>query len=69
MTDQYKNTSPTPKIAPNVKDKLNPGKDLNKQVKELREKIQDQDQVIHRMHRDIVRLKEAINQVAAKIKS
>ena len=69
MTDQYKNSGATPKIASNVKDKLTPNKDLTKQLKELREKIQDQDQVIHRMHRDIVRLREAINQVAAKIKS
>jgi peptidoglycan hydrolase CwlO-like protein len=67
MTDQYKNTNSSPKIVPNIKD--NGNKDLIKQVKELKEKIHDQDQEIHRMHRDIVRLRESINQVAARIKS
>lgn len=56
----------TPKIVPNSKDKGN--KDLLKQVKQLQERINEQDQVIHRMHRDIVRLREAINQVSARIK-
>lgn len=67
MKDQYKNDSTTaPKIIPNQKDKHN--KDLSKQIQDLNEKVREQDQTIHRMHRDIVRLREAINQVSAKIK-
>lgn len=67
MKDQYNNDSTTaPKIIPNQKDKHS--KDLFKQVQELKEKIKEQDQLINRMHRDIVRLREAINQVSARIK-
>jgi predicted RNase H-like nuclease (RuvC/YqgF family) len=67
MKDQYNNDNTTaPKIIPNQKDKHS--KDLSKQVQELKEKIKEQDQLINRMHRDIVRLRESINQVSARIK-
>ena len=66
MTDQYKNTSPAAKMTAVVPNRTE--KDLEKRVREMTEKIQDQDQVIHRMHRDIVRLRNAINEVAAKVK-
>lgn len=66
MTDQYKSTSPAPKIKANAPTKGE--KDLEKRVREMNERIQEQDQLIHRMHRDIVRLRVAINEVAAKVK-
>lgn len=64
--EQYKDNGTAPKIVPNVQDKKD--KDLSKQLQELREKIQEQDQLIRRMHKDIVRLRENINQVSARIK-
>ena len=61
-----KNTVTTPKIVANKSDKKE--KDLEKQVRDLGERIQEQDQLIHRMHRDIVRLRTSINEVSARIK-
>jgi hypothetical protein len=66
MTDQYKNNSPAAKITASVPNRTE--KDLEKRVREMTDKIREQDQVIHRMHRDIVRLRNAINDVAAKVK-
>jgi peptidoglycan hydrolase CwlO-like protein len=66
MNKQYKDSSPLATIVPNVQEKKD--KDLAKQVRELSEKIREQDQLIHRMHRDIVRLKTSINEVSARIK-
>ena len=65
---QYEdNSTSAPKIVANPTDKKE--KDLAKQVRELSEKVQEQDQLIHRMHRDIVRLRTSINEVSARIKS
>jgi predicted RNase H-like nuclease (RuvC/YqgF family) len=61
-----KNTAATPRIVANKSDKKE--KDLEKQVRDLGERIQEQDQLIHRMHRDIVRLRTSINEVASRIK-
>jgi hypothetical protein len=66
MTDQYKNNSPAPKITASVPNRTE--KDLEKRVREMTDKIHEQDQLIHRMHRDIVRLRNAINDIAAKVK-
>jgi len=66
MNKQYKDGSPLAKIVPNVQEKKE--KDLEKQVRQLGEKVQEQDQLIHRMHRDIVRLRTSINEVSARIK-
>ena len=63
---QYEDSGPAAKIAVNKPDKKE--KDLDKQVRDLREKVQEQDQLIHRMHRDIVRLRTTINEVSARIK-
>jgi hypothetical protein len=66
MNKQYKDSSPLAKIIPNVQEKKD--KDLTKQVRELLDKVQEQEKLIHRMHRDIVRLRTAINEVSARIK-
>lgn len=66
MTTQYTGKTPTPKIVSNVPDKKE--KKLEKQVRELEKTVQQQAQLIDRMHRDIVRLRVAINEVSARIK-
>jgi|LakMenEpi03Aug12_release.lakeMendotaPanAssembly.Ray.scaffolds.fasta_scaffold1959603_2 hypothetical protein len=63
---QYEDSVTAPKIVPNTKEKKE--KNLVKQVRELEDKIREQEKLIHRMHRDIVRLRTAINEVSARIK-
>jgi septal ring factor EnvC (AmiA/AmiB activator) len=63
---QYEEDSMTPKITANIpapKDK-----NIDRRIRELEDKIRDQAQEMHRMHRDIVRLRTAINEVSARIK-
>jgi hypothetical protein len=63
---QYEEDSVIPKITANIpapKDK-----NIDRRIRELEDKIRDQAQEIHRMHRDIVRLRTAINEVSARIK-
>jgi hypothetical protein len=43
-------------------------KRLDKRVRELADQIKQQQGIIDRMHRDIVRLRVAINEVSARIK-
>lgn len=65
---QYSDDAPKPaaKIAANqtARDSTR----LDKRVRELADLVKQQQTVIDRMHRDIVRLREAINGVAARIK-
>ena len=65
MKPQYKDST-TPKIQTNSVAKKDVS--MEKRVRELADVVQAQQQVIDRMHRDIVRLREAINSVAARIK-
>jgi septal ring factor EnvC (AmiA/AmiB activator) len=63
---QYEEDSMIPKITANIpapKDK-----NIDRRMRELEDKIRDQAQEMHRMHRDIVRLRTAINEVSARIK-
>ena len=63
---QYEEDSTIPKITANIpapKDK-----NIDRRMRELEDKIRDQAQEMHRMHRDIVRLRTAINEVSARIK-
>jgi septal ring factor EnvC (AmiA/AmiB activator) len=63
---QYDEDSGTPKITANTpapKDK-----NIDRRMRELEDKIRNQSQEMHRMHRDIVRLRTAINEVSARIK-
>jgi septal ring factor EnvC (AmiA/AmiB activator) len=63
---QYEEDSAIPKITANIpapKDK-----NVDRRIRELEDKIRDQAQEMHRMHRDIVRLRTAINEVSARIK-
>ena len=65
MKSQYKDSA-APKIIVNSKDKKDVS--IDKRVRELSDIVQSQQQVIDRMHRDIVRLRVAINEVSARIK-
>jgi hypothetical protein len=63
---QYDDGTKPPKIVANVPNKKE--KDLEKQIRDLSDQINAQQQVIDRMHRDIIRLRTAINEVSARIK-
>jgi uncharacterized coiled-coil protein SlyX len=65
MKSQYKDST-APKIIANGKEKKDVS--MDKRVRELSDIVQSQQQVIDRMHRDIVRLRVAINEVSARIK-
>jgi hypothetical protein len=63
---QYEEDSVIPKMTANIpapKDKS-----VDRRIRELEDKIRNQAQEMHRMHRDIVRLRTAINEVSARIK-
>ena len=63
---QYEEDSMIPKMTANIpapKDK-----NIDRRIRELEDKIRDQAQEMHRMHRDIVRLRTAINEVSIRIK-
>lgn len=44
-------------------------KKLEQKVKQLTDQVEEQQRIIDRMHRDIVRLRVAINEVSARIKN
>ena len=62
--DQYKDDGTERKIVALHTD--NKEQELYTKISELARKVEEQDVTIKRMHRDIVRLREAINQVAAR---
>jgi uncharacterized coiled-coil protein SlyX len=65
---QYEdNSTSAPKITANPTDKKE--KDLERRVRTLADQVVAQQQLIDRMHRDIVRLRTSINEVSARIKS
>jgi hypothetical protein len=66
MTKQYKDSGAPPKIVANVQDKKE--KDIERRMKDLANQVSAQQEMIDRIHRDIVRLRVAINEVAARIK-
>jgi ABC-type Fe2+-enterobactin transport system substrate-binding protein len=64
---QYEETDTTaPKITVNRSDKQD--QQLEKRIRDLADLVASQQKQIDRMHRDIVRLRSAINDVAARIK-
>ena len=63
---QYENSGSAPKIAINKSDKKE--QNLEKRLRDLTDQVLAQQEVIDRMHRDIVRLRVVINEVAARIK-
>jgi hypothetical protein len=64
---QYEdNSTSAPKITVNPTDKKE--KDLERRVRSLADQVIAQQQLIDRMHRDIVRLRTSINEVSARIK-
>ena len=63
---QYEEDSVIPKMTAHIpapKDK-----NIDRRMRELEDKMRNQEQKLHRMHRDIVRLRTAINEVSARIK-
>jgi uncharacterized coiled-coil protein SlyX len=63
---QYEDSGPASKITVNKTDKKE--QDLDKRVRDLAEQVSAQQQIIDRMHRDIVRLRVTINELSARIK-
>lgn len=64
---QYKHDSnSTPKIQANSDAKSY--KKFEQRIKQLTDQVEEQQRIIDRMHRDIVRLRVAINEVSARIK-
>ena len=43
-------------------------KKIDKRIRKLSDQVEEQQKIIDRMHRDIVRLRVAINEVSARIK-
>jgi peptidoglycan hydrolase CwlO-like protein len=69
MKKQYETDSTAAKIIPNkIEAVTKEEKKLEKKVRELEDQVRSQQAVIDRMHRDIVRLRVAINEVSARIK-
>ena len=66
MKKQYQDNATAPKIRAMTVEKKDTS--INKRVRELSDIVQSQQQVIDRMHRDIVRLRVALNEVSARIK-
>ena len=62
---QYQTDPNAPVVAPIIKPKED---ESHSQIRELEARLVEQDTKINRMHRDMVRLREVINQLAAKIK-
>jgi hypothetical protein len=46
----------------------NDDKKIDKRIRKLIDQVEEQQKIIDRMHRDIVRLRVAINEVSARIK-
>jgi len=63
---QYEETGSIPKMTANVPVKKNDA-DKNR-IKDLSDRVDEQQKTIDRMHRDIVRLRTTINNLAARIK-
>jgi hypothetical protein len=66
MKKQYQDNETAPKIRAMTVEKKDTS--IDKRVRELSDIVQSQQQVIDRMHRDIVRLRVALNEVSARIK-
>jgi hypothetical protein len=63
---QYNHDNSAPKIQANSDAKTD--KKIEQRIKKLTDQVEEQQRTIDRMHRDIVRLRVAINEVAARIK-
>jgi predicted nucleic acid-binding Zn-ribbon protein len=66
--DQYKEQSPDRPAVPVAEQDNKELETLRKRMVELTSQVTDQQEQIRRMHRDIVRIRESINQVAARIR-
>jgi hypothetical protein len=60
-----KSTTPVAKIQATETDNE---KKIDKRIRKLIDQVEEQQKIIDRMHRDIVRLRVAINEVSARIK-
>jgi hypothetical protein len=63
---QYEEDSMIPKMTANIPDPKD--KNIDRRIRELDDKIREQEKQMHRIHRDIIRLRTAINEVSARIK-
>jgi len=64
---QYEDSgAAAPKITTNKPDKKE--KDIERRMKDLTDRVSAQQEMIDRMHRDIVRLRVTINEVSSRIK-
>lgn len=69
MKKQYETDSTVAKIVPNkIESSSREEKKLQKKLKDLEDQVKSQQTAIDRMHRDIVRMRVAINEVSARIK-
>jgi hypothetical protein len=60
-----KSTTPVAKIRATETDNE---KKIDKRIRKLIDQVEEQQKIIDRMHRDIVRLRVAINEVSARIR-
>ena len=63
---QYEDNPSAPKMT--ARPALASDKKLTSRIVELEQKVAAQESELTRMHRDIVRLRETVNQVSARIK-
>ena len=61
---QYGKSGPAPKI---VSSETIEAKKAEVKLSSLLERIEDQDKTIHKLHRDLVRLRETVTQLANKV--
>jgi hypothetical protein len=64
---QYSAKSTTPVAKIQAADSVSEKK-IDKRIRKLIDQVEEQQKIIDRMHRDIVRLRVAINEVSARIK-
>jgi polyhydroxyalkanoate synthesis regulator phasin len=64
---QYSSKEKTPVAKIQAADSTSEKK-LDRRIRKLIDQVEEQQKVIDRMHRDIVRLRVAINEVSARIK-
>lgn len=69
MSQYNSENNSAPKIRAGTAAVKNDSKKLEQKVKLLTDQVEEQQRLIDRMHRDIVRLRVAINEVSARIKN
>lgn len=65
---QYSSDEPRLPAKIQVSKDTDSNKKLDQRIRKLSDQVKEQQKIIDRMHRDIVRLRVAINEVSARIK-